>query len=258
MGAIEVLVLLAASVGAGAVNAIAGGGSFLTLPALILFNVPPVTASATAAVAVWPGLASGAWGYRRRLLPHWRFAAALCIAALAGGLAGGYLVLLTPAKAFSIAIPFLMLFASVLFIAGPRLARRAGGDSGEWAPPGKPRWTDWRLPGQFAVGVVTGYFNASGGVLAMAALSAFGIRDVQLINALKLLLGVAMTGASVVAFALAGQVDWPYAVLMTAGTVVGGHGGAILAQRLPASLLRTAIAVFSLGMTAYFFAKFLL
>lgn len=254
MGVVEGIVLLVAAVGAGIVNAVAGGGSFLTLPALVLFNVPPVTANATAAVAVWPGLASGAWGYRHRLLPHWRLVVALSLAAVFGGVAGGCLVLMTPAKAFSAAVPFLMLAATLLFIAGPRLSRF--GRSAEWTPRGMPSLFDWRLPGQFIVGVVTGYFNAGGGVLAMAALSVFGIRDIQLINALKLLLGVVMTGASVVAFALAGQVAWAYAILMTVGTVAGGQIGAVLAQRLPPKALRAAIALFSLGMTAYFFAKF--
>lgn len=256
MSLIEGIVLLVAAIGAGAVNAVAGGGSFLTLPALILFNVPPVAANATSAVATWPGLASGAWGYRHRLRPYWRLVAALSLVAVLGGMAGGYLVILTPAEAFSSAIPFLMLFASVLFIASPHLARRIGGGDAEWLPRGMPSLLDWRLPGQFAVGVLAGYFSAGGGVLSMAALSVFGIRDVQIINALKLLLGVLITGASVVAFALAGQVAWPHAVLMTVGTIAGGHLGAILAQRLPPNVLRMAIAVFSLGMTAYFFAKF--
>jgi len=256
MTVVEGVVLLVAAVGAGAVNAVAGGGSFLTLPALILFNVPPVSANATSAVATWPGLASGAWGYRHRLLPYWRLVVALSVVAVLGGIAGGWLLILTPAEAFASAIPFLMLFASLLFIAAPHLARCTQGADGEWLPRGMPSLLDWRLPGQFAVGVLAGYFSAGGGVLSMAALSAFGIRDVQIINALKLLLGVFMTGASVVAFALAGQVAWPHAVLMTVGTIAGGHLGAILAQRLPPRALRMAIAAFSLGMTAYFFAKF--
>ena len=253
MTVLEGVVLLVAAVGAGAVNAVAGGGSFLTLPALILFNVPPVTANATSAVASWPGLASGAWGYRHRLRPYWRLVLVLSAVALLGGVAGGWLVLQTPAEAFATAIPFLMLFASLLFIAAPHLPRRG---EAEWLPRGMPSLLDWRLGGQFAVGVLAGYFSAGGGVLSMAALSAFGMRDVQIINALKLLLGVLMTGASVVAFALAGQVAWPHAVLMTAGTLAGGHLGAMLAQRLPAKALRAAIAVFSLTMTAYFFARF--
>lgn len=255
---VEAVVLLVAAVGAGAVNAVAGGGSFLTLPALILFNVPPVMANATSAVATWPGLVSGAWGYRHRLRAHWQLVGVLSGVAVLGGVAGGYLVLLTPAETFATAIPFLMLFASVLFITAPYLARRLQGTDAEWLPRGMPRLLDWRLPGQFAVGVLAGYFSAGGGVLSMAALSAFGMRDVQIINGLKLLLGVLMTGASVVAFALAGQVAWPHAVLMIGGTIVGGHLGAVLAQRLSPGTLRTAIAVFSLGMTGYFFVKFCL
>ena len=213
-------------------------------------------ANATSAVATWPGLVSGAWGYRQRLRAHWQLVGVLSAVAVLGGVAGGYLVLLTPAETFATAIPFLMLFASVLFIAAPYLARRLQGTNAEWLPRGMPSLLDWRLPGQFAVGVLAGYFSAGGGVLSMAALSAFGMRDVQIINGLKLLLGVLMTGASVVAFALAGQVAWPHAVLMTGGTIVGGHLGADLAQRLSPGTLRTAIAAFSLGMTAYFFAKF--
>lgn len=255
MTAFEASVLLAAALAAGAVNSVAGGGSFITLPTLVLFNVPPVAANATSAVAAWPGLLSGAWAYRGRLRAYGVLAVAFALASLAGGLLGGALVLLTPAEDFAVAMPFLMAFGTLLFVLGPKLGRLLGREA-EWRPRRPRDLLNWRLPVQFLVGLMGGYFNAGGGILSMAALSAFGIRDIQVINGFKTMLGVVVTSASVLTFVLAGQVSWPQAAVMTAGTIVGGRLGARFAQSLSGRALHALISVFSIAMTIWFFHRF--
>lgn len=257
MTTLEISVLLGAAVLAGGLNAVAGGGSFVSFPALLLFQYSPVSANATNAVATWPGLITGTLGYRRHLRPHWKAISLLSLISIAGGVAGGLLVLVTPVRVFAYLVPFLMLAGVALLVLGPRFVKRQQElQTQESSIPNKV--LDSRSTMQFLVALYGGYFVGGAGILQMAIFSAFGIRDIQLINGLKNALGVVINGAAVVTFILFGQVLWPQAVIMTAGSLGGGYLGALLAQKLSQRVLRFLIIAFGLAMTFYFFFKFYL
>lgn len=178
------------------------------------------------------------------------------VASTIGGATGGALLLLTPARLFAHAIPVLMLVATVLFIVAPRLVGAAQQHAAHGGPIDKTRTLRLRTFAQFAASVMVGYFNAGSGIIVMASLSLCGVREIQLLNGFKNLLGAMAAGAAIAALALGGQVAWTAAALMMTGSVVGGLSGARIAQRIDAKLLRALTLVFSLVMTGYFFWKF--
>lgn len=235
-----------AAFGAGVLNAIAGGGSFLTFPALVFAGVPPVAANATSAIAVSPGYLGSTLGFRPELrtLPTallWRETG---IAAL-GGLLGAGLLLVTPAKVFSGIVPWLLLLATALFALGPRIAQLSGGV-------GHPRW---RLPGLLAVSIYGGYFNGGLGILMMALYTLTGESRLNTVNALKNLNSFVLSLLSVLAFAAAGAIVWPQAVWMMLWATAGGWAGAHLARRLPVRWVRWLVIATGLVMSGVFFSR---
>lgn len=253
----HLLLLSASALGAGALNAIAGGGSFLTFPALVWTGLPPIVANATSAVAVSPGYLGSALGFRRELaeLPASRRQAEALICAL-GGLAGAGLLLVTPARLFSAAVPWLLLFATVLFALGPRLvaARRARDASMSALSSSSASLRVQRL-GLFAVAVYGGYFNGGLGILLMALYTLTGESSLNTANALKNLNSLVLSLLSVAAFAWAGAVAWPQALVMMVAATLGGFIGARLARRLPAAWVRTGVVLTGLAMTAAFLMR---
>jgi uncharacterized protein len=244
---IELLLLTAAFL-AGAMNAVAGGGSFLTLPALIYAGVPPVAANATGTVALLPGYASGLYGYRQDVAPVGEVGLPLlALVSLAGGLAGAGLLLVTPDAVFRGIVPWLLLAATGLFAFGGALATRlrAVGLHGRGA----------LLGTLFVVSVYGGYFNGGLGILLLAQLSLFGMTNLNAMNGLKNLFSTVLTAIAVVAYALGGAVDWPKAALMVLAAVAGGYVGARLGRRIPQRVLRGGIIAVGLTMSALFFAK---
>ncbi len=242
------LLLLTAAFLAGAMNAVAGGGSFLTLPALIYAGVPPVAANATGTVALLPGYASGLYGYRQDLTPVGEVGLPLlALVSLAGGLAGAGLLLVTPDAVFRGIVPWLLLAATGLFAFGGALAARlrAVGLHGRGA----------LLGTLFVVSVYGGYFNGGLGILLLAQLSLFGMTNLNAMNGLKNLFSTVLTAIAVVAYALGGAVDWPKAALMVLAAVAGGYVGARLGRRIPQRTLRGGIIAVGLTMSALFFAK---
>ena len=236
----------AAAFGAGVLNAIAGGGSFLTFPALVFAGVPPVAANATSAIAVSPGYLGSTLGFRPELrqLPAalvWREVA---IAAV-GGLIGAGLLLVTPARVFAGIVPWLLLLATALFALGPRLSRLGSGT-------GHGRW---RLPGLLGVSIYGGYFNGGLGILLMALYTLCGETRLNTVNALKNLNSFVLSLLSVLAFALAGAIVWPQAVWMMLWATVGGWAGARHARRLPTPWVRLLVIATGLLMSAVFFAR---
>ncbi len=236
----------AAAFAAGVLNAIAGGGSFLTFPALVFAGVPPVAANATSAMAVSPGYLGSTLGFRPELrsLPAALLRREVGIAAL-GGLLGAGLLLVTPAKVFSGIVPWLLLLATALFALGPRIARLSG-DAGQ------PRW---RLPGLLAVSVYGGYFNGGLGILLMALYTLTGESRLNTVNALKNLNSFVLSLLSVVAFAAAGAIVWPQAVWMMLWATAGGWAGARLARQLPTRWVRLLVIATGLVMSAVFFGR---
>lgn len=248
--------LALAAFGAGVLNAMAGGGSFLTFPALVFTGVPPIAANATSALAVSPGYLGSVWGFRtelRALSPSLLRQEALLSAA--GGLMGAGLLLVTPAKLFSGLVPWLLLFATVLFALGPRIAQLAQRPGVGPAEGGQAGLARWRMPGLLLVSVYGGYFNGGLGILLMALYTLVGEARIHTANALKNLNSFVLSILSVVAFALAGAIVWPQAVLMMACATVGGLVGARLSKRMPAAWVRALVITTGLGMSVAFFLR---
>jgi uncharacterized membrane protein YfcA len=236
----------AAAFAAGVLNAIAGGGSFLTFPALVFAGVPPVAANATSAMAVSPGYLGSTLGFRPELrsLPAALLRREVGLAAL-GGLLGAGLLLVTPARVFAGLVPWLLLLATVLFALGPRIAGWGGGG-------GHARW---RQPGLLAVSIYGGYFNGGLGILLMALYTLTGESRLNTVNALKNLNSFVLSLLSVMAFAAAGAIVWPQAVWMMLWATAGGWAGARLARRLPTRWVRLLVIATGLVMSGVFFAR---
>jgi uncharacterized protein len=241
----------AAAFAAGVLNAIAGGGSFLTLPALVFVGIPPIMANATSALAVSPGYLGSTMGFRDELraVPVRRLKREMAIAA-AGGMAGALLLLVTPAKVFSGIVPWLLLFATVLFAFGPALARRAiaASHTGQ----GLDRW---REPGLLITCIYGGYFNGGLGILLMALYAVTGESRIHTANALKNLNSLVLSWLSVAAFVLAGAIAWREGVLMMVAATAGGFMGARWAKRLPAPWVRAGVIVTGVVMSLVFFLR---
>lgn len=241
----QLALLLGAALAAGALNALAGGGSFLTFPALVAVGVPPIAANATSALAVSPGYLGSTLGLRRELgsLPPERLRREALLAAT-GGVLGALLLLVTPPAAFRALVPWLLLAATGVFIAGPHVVQRLGraGDP-------HPRARAWGL---LAVAVYGGYFNGGLGILLMALYAATGEADVHRANALKNFNSLVLSVLSVATFALAGAIAWGPAALMAAAATAGGYLGARGARRLPPQAVRLAVIATGLAMTLAF------
>jgi len=236
----------AAALGAGVLNAIAGGGSFLTFPALVFAGVPPLAANATSAMAVSPGYLGSTLGFETQLraLPGTLLRREMLIAAV-GGLIGAALLLVTPARVFSGIVPWLLLLATALFALGPRLSALGQGH-------GHPRI---RQPGLLLVAVYGGYFNGGLGILLMALYTLAGEAQLSTVNALKNLNSLVLSLLSVIAFAAAGAIVWPQALWMMAWATLGGWLGARLAQRLPVPWIRRLVIAAGLIMSGVFFSR---
>jgi uncharacterized protein len=241
-----VMLFFAAAAG-GAINSVAGGGSFVSFPALLFAGVPSVPANATNSVALWPGSVASAFAYRRELGDVRRELLPLSIAGLAGGLAGSLLLLRTSERAFVLMIPWLLLFATVLFSFGGRLSRLIAS--------GAPASILAASVLQLLVSVYGGYFGGGMGIMMLAILSILGMSDIHRMNAVKTILGALVNGVAVVAFIVAGAIDWTSGAVMIAGGTLGGYGGAAAARRVDPKHVRRLVMAVAWSMTAYFFVR---
>lgn len=243
------LLLAAAAFAAGVLNAIAGGGSFLTFPALVFTGVPPIVANATSALAVSPGYLGSTLGFKAELqaLPARRLRREMAISAV-GGVAGALLLLVTPGRLFAGIVPWLLLFATVLFAAGPAIAQRALAQAGDGH-----RGPRWREPGLLAVAIYGGYFNGGLGILLMALYTVAGESRLNTVNALKNLNSLVLSWLSVAAFVVAGAIAWQPGLLMMVAATAGGFIGARWSRRLPVVWVRRGVIATGLVMSAVFF-----
>ncbi|HUZ90913.1 MAG TPA: sulfite exporter TauE/SafE family protein [Methylocella sp.] len=246
---VSVIVALAAFA-AGFINAVAGGGSFLTFPALIAAGLPPIDANASSTVALFPGQIATGYAARDGLAA----AAAdsrvnvpvLAAISLVGGFIGGILLLVTPQAVFSRIVPWLILFATTIFAGGNFL--RTGGK--------KIRLNQTGIFAvQGLVAVYGGYFGGGIGILMLAALTLFGLRDIWLMNSLKILLAVLMNAAAVVTFITAGLVHWHWTIIVAIAAIAGGYAGLHAARRVPAQIVKGFVVSVGLVLTLYFFMK---
>ena len=258
------LVVLAA-IGGGAVNAIAGGGTLLTFPALVGLGIPAITANATSTVALWPGTVASMWGYRDLLSGMRGWVTRFAIPSVLGGLVGAALLLATPASRFDAIVPWLVLAATLLFLIqrplSERLKQRAerraaipdAVDDHAFDRAVRPSYR--LLVYQFGVAVYGGYFGAGIGILMLAALGFMGFRNIHRMNGLKNWGGLCANAVAAGTFALSGLVSWPVAAAMALGAAAGGYAGSRLAQRVPQARVRQAIVVIGFASTVWLLTR---
>jgi uncharacterized membrane protein YfcA len=268
---LQVCALFLAAVLAGALNSVAGGGSFISFPAILLAfpGIPdiPIKANATNTVALWPGSIASVGAYRRELGAQRHVMLPLAAVSLAGGYIGARLLLRTPSATFNQMIPFLLLFATLLFTFNKPITSRlralrrnhANSQSSVIQPdtnrqPGVPMVV---LGGvlllQLATAIYGGFFGGGIGIVMLATLGLMGMDNIHEMNALKTLLAVCINGVAVITFALAETVLWPQAILMVVGAIIGGYGGAHYARQLDPELVRRFVILVGFVMTFYFF-----
>ncbi len=252
MSPTDAALIALAAFGAGVMNSIAGGGTFLTLPTLIFTGVPAKLANATSTVALLPGSFASALGYLPELKGQ-RLFFPLVGVSLVGSLIGALLLLVSSDDTFEVLIPWLMLTATALFAGGPTLTRRLR--KGAAAMTVHDRLTPAAVIGQFVISVYGGYFGAGIGILMLAALALAGMEDLHAMNALKNGLATAINSIAVVTFLIAGIVLWQQAAVMIVASVAGGLAGVKLARRLPTQVTRAVITTIGVVLTGWFFYK---
>jgi uncharacterized protein len=254
--------LIFASFLGGTLNAVAGGGSFLTFPAMLGVGLGPIQANATNTVALWPGQLTSIAGYRDEVRKHPRLAWMMAAAGLAGGSAGAIILLNTPAQIFMNLVPWLLLFAALVFVLSEPVMKqiqRVRGDSAQGnamdpdSAAGSKRKIWPLVTATTAVCVYLGYFGAGAGFLIISLLSVFGFQDLNEMNAMKVVSTTMANGVACIFFAFSGKVEWRYCLAAMVTCAIGGYLSARVSQRLNPRLLRALVVLVGLGMAAYFF-----
>jgi uncharacterized membrane protein YfcA len=238
----QVALLVASSAGAGVMNAMAGGGTILTYPALLFVGESAITANATSTVALLPGAAASLFGYRREVSEHREWLKTLFLPSLLGGSLGAFLLLRTPTKVFAGLAPYLILFATFLFMLQGAVARwaRSSGREESGKTPGRLASA---VVFQFGVAVYGGYFGAGIGILMLAVLGFLGLSNIHAANGVKNFFGMCINGVAAGYFIFRGAVDWPAALIMVAGAIAGGFAGSGFARRIGKEKARAAVVV---------------
>jgi uncharacterized membrane protein YfcA len=248
----------ASAFAAGAINSVAGGGTLLTFPTLIWLGLNSVAANATSTVAIWPGSLGGMWGYRKELRTADRRMLALTAPSLVGGITGALLLRFTPPSIFDAVVPFLILFATVLFMVQETVQRMFNpGENRHEARHETRTWLAGAIAFQFFVALYGGYFGAGIGILMLAALSILGLTDIHQMNGLKNFFALCINGVAAIYFIFARMVEWPYVLVMALGAIAGGYGGAGLARRLGRSKVRGIVVAIGFAMAVSLFVKWL-
>jgi uncharacterized membrane protein YfcA len=256
----QIAIMVAAAGGGGLMNAMAGGGTIVTFPILVFLGEPSIIANATSTVALLPGAAASMAGYREEVLTHKDWLKTLLLPSLVGGGIGSLLLLWTPESTFAALAPLLVLFATLLFMLQGFLARRRARREG--AAPGAPpeptmqlskgRWAA-AVGFQFLISIYGGYFGAAIGILMLAVLGFLGLRNIFAMNGLKNFFGFCINGVAAAYFILRGAVVWPVALMMMAGSIAGGYGGARLARLIGQAKARMAVVVIGFVVTGILF-----
>jgi len=243
----NILLLVAAAFVAGVMNAVAGGGTLITFPVLIWLGLDPKVANATSTVALWPGLFGGLFGYRRELENSSAILLRLGLTSVVGGAIGAWLLVWTPSPTFARLVPFLILFATLLFMAQGAITRRL-----RWQSiTGEPKFSWWlgAIAFQFFSSMYGGYFGAGNGIMMLAALGLLGMSDINRANGIKNFLGICINSVAVVLFAAKQMVVWPEALLMAVAALLGGYFGAHVAVRVQQATIRRAIVAIGFVIT---------
>jgi len=248
---------------AGAVNSVAGGGSFISFPALLFTGMAPIAANATNTVALFPGTIASTVAYRNAFGPEARrFMLPLVLTGVIGGILGARILLGTPQETFVRLIPWLMLLATLLFVFSGRMTawvrsragHHPGSDGGEARIP--LTFVAVVLLLELIVSIYVGYFGAGSGILMLSLLALLGMENIHAMNGMKTMLVSIVNGVAAVTFILARVIVWPQALLMLVGAAAGGYGGAYLAQRMNPQHVRWLVIVIGFAISAYFFIKY--
>jgi len=254
MSLTEIVGLVLAAAAGGAINAIAGGGTLVTFPTLLLFGTPPIVANATSTLALVIGTSGSLYGYRQHLNAVkpwlWRFVPI----SLLGSALGGILLIYTSNRVFSKLVPFLILFATVLFLAQSLFRRFAGLDNRS-VQEGKHRAVWGAILFQFGVAIYGGYFGAGIGILMLASLGFMGLSHIHEMTTLKTILASLINLVAALVFIFAGLIHWPKAGLMTVGAIGGYFLGAHYSQRIPQRRVRQIITAIGLILSAVMFYR---
>ncbi len=235
----------------------AGGGSFISFPALIFAGVPAVAANATSTVALWPGSVASTFAYHRELSGMRTRLLSLSVVSLIGGFMGAMLLLRTGDAAFQQIVPWLILLATGTFAIGPtitaRLRSTAQQSHAEMPTRERISWQAYAI--QLLISIYGGYFGGGIGIMMLASLAVGGMTDMQAMNALKNGLATVINGVAVLTFIAAGAVHWPETGVMVIGAIAGGFAGVSIARRIPAVLLWRFIILIGCTLTLYFFHR---
>ncbi|WP_228370749.1 sulfite exporter TauE/SafE family protein [Candidatus Korobacter versatilis] len=255
MTPVHLVIAAVAAFLAGGINSVAGGGTLVTFPTLMALGLPPVIANATNTVAIWPGTVGSLWGFRREFAQTETRMRWLVIPSVIGGAAGALLLRITPPNAFEKMVPFLVLFATVIFTARAPIQRLI-----KSAHPEAHRTKKWFVIGlvfQMLVGLYGGYFGAGISIMMLSALSIFGMTDMLQMNALTSLFSLCINGVAALLFIWASMVYWPYVLVMAIGSILGGYGAAGLARKIGGDRVRVFVLVVGYAISALLFVKML-
>ncbi|MBI1281397.1 MAG: TSUP family transporter [Anaerolineaceae bacterium] len=254
MSPLEIVIIFVAAMLAGALNSVAGGGSFLSYPALVFSGVPLINANTTSTIALWPGTVASVGAYRKEIAEEQGRLWPLLIASLLGGTIGALILLRTPQNTFAKLLPFLLLLATLLFAFGKRVSERVR------ATVSKASLPESTLRGgvivlQFVIALYGGFFGGGIGMMMLAAYSLLGMDNIHRMNGLKTLMATIINGAAVVIFVINGSIYWPQALVMVGGAIIGGYTGATYAQRINPQRVRQFVILVGFAMTIIFFVR---
>ena len=251
----DALLLFPIAIVAGAINSVAGGGSFLSFPTLVLTGVPPIQANATNTAALWPGTLASVGAYRSELRgEHKRMLLPLIITGVLGGVTGAIVLLNTPQATFLRLIPYLLGLATLIFAFSGPITRWVRNRSEHLQNQSRVALFGGALA-QLCIAVYIGFFGAGAGILMLAMLALMGVESIHTMNAYKTVLATLCNGIALVPFIIAGAIFWPQALLMLVGAAIGGYFGAYYAQKMNPAHVRWMVIAIGAGMSAYFFWK---
>jgi uncharacterized protein len=254
-GALSLIGLFVAAMLGGALNAIAGGGSLISFPSLIAYGVLTIPANATSTAALWPGSIGSVLGFWQEVRQQWRLVLLLLVPSLAGGLLGAFVLVSTPEAVFRRVVPFLVLFATLLFASRDLFARLTRDGAEDRRDRVTFAGAIWGVLFQIVIATYGGFFGAGQSIMMMASLSIMGLRDIHRINGLKTAMAVSVNGIALVLFALRGIVEWNLALVMGAGAIFGGYGAARLSKRISQKALSGFVIAVGVFVSAWLFAR---
>jgi len=252
----QLVLLFFVAILAGTVNSVAGGGSFFTVPTMIFSGMLPVLANTTSTVAMWSGTAASISTYRRELTQvHLKLMVLLVSISLIGGIVGSILLLHTPQETFLLLLPYLLLKSMTLFTFSGLITKKLHvRNMGE-----DVSLSLWTMIGvsvaQFIIAIYGGYFGGGAGFLILATLALMGMKNINSMNAIRVLLGTSFNTVAVIIFIIAKVVIWPQAILMILGTIIVGYSGAYFAHKIEQKWIRYIVMVVGFAMTIYFFVR---